>query len=113
MRVVGLERRVVLTDLVNERDPDRILEEGAENVIGVVGRGTLLDVLLAVAPAPVGLPYVVDAFQQVRDPADLRLGEQHLQARVAREHAGVQVVGHGAHAVAEDDRAGYRLRRIV
>ncbi len=71
MRVVGLEHDVVEPDAVEHLDADRVLEEAAVDLAVVVGRRRLRAVELRVAPPAVRLPHVVDALEQVRDPADL------------------------------------------
>ena len=60
-----------------------------------------------------GLPHVVDALEEVWDPADLCLGEQHLEIRDSEEDPRIQVISHRSDAVAEDDGPGHRFRSIV
>ena len=112
VRVVGLERDVVAADAVEVVDADAVLEEAADDLPVVVLRRRIGDVGLAVAPPAVDLPHVVDAFEHVRDPADLGLRVQQLEAGVPHEHARVEEVDQRHRAVGEDAGGLHRVGRV-
>jgi hypothetical protein len=71
VRVVGLERDVVLADGVDVLQAVRIVEEAAVDVRVVVLRRRALHLVGHAAPPAVVFPHLVGALEHVRDPTDL------------------------------------------
>jgi hypothetical protein len=99
--VVRLEHHLVDTDAVEQRDPHRVLEEAAVDVLLVVVRRRLRNPLLPLGPL-VGVPGVVRALYEIANPADLAFRIQELQPRELLEFSREDPVDHRGHAVARD-----------
>ena len=97
MRVVAFEHDVVHANAVTLLEPGLVGDEAPVDVLAEQLRGQLVGV--DVAPVLVPTPGVVDAFQQVRHPADAALGQGDFEVGELVEHVGHQQVDGGHHRV--------------
>src|SRR5450631_1923968 len=112
VRVVGLERDVVDTDLVEGLEAVLVAKEAPEDLAVVVGRRGLGDAVTDATPGPMLLPHVVRTLEDVRDPADLTLGVREAQVRVPDQHTGEEEVAHRRHGVPERQGRLHRRRGV-
>ncbi len=106
VRVVRLAHDVVLADLVDARDPVRVVDEAAEDVVAEeradvdrvqvhVGRGVLHELHAALHPEPLLVEDLLGPLQEVGHPADLPFRQRDLQVGELGEHAAEEPRQHG------------------
>ena len=101
VRIVGLPADVVDVEVVDQADPDGIVDEAAEHPLAKdVGRAVALGKRVR-GPARVTSLNVLGALQEVRDPADVALGEREAKFGKAPPEV-------GPHQVAERVDGGGR-----
>src|SRR4051794_4723437 len=98
MRVVALPADRVDADEVADADADGVVDEAGDDVVAEDLAGQPVAEVLT-RPRPVVLVHVVDAFEEVRDPANAALGESELDGGELPQHGREEEVGGGLDAV--------------